>query len=115
MPGKIVTKPTKIPKNLQSVLWSTDVDLLDLEKDKSYIIHQILLYGTFDEIRWLFRTYPKKVILNVFLEYPRQIYPKEVFRFVKNYILSLKRIKLAEEKYVTSISGPVRSRTAGSL
>ncbi|EKD64953.1 MAG: hypothetical protein ACD_50C00232G0002 [uncultured bacterium] len=102
----------KIPKNLQSVLWSTDINLLDLERDKGYIIHQVLIYGSFDDIRWLFQTYSKKEVLEVFLNHPSKNYPREVFYFIKNFVLSLKPVKLAEEKYVTSISGPVRPRAA---
>lgn len=105
----------KVPPKLQSVLWSTDVNLLDIEKDKGYIIHQVLIYGTLKEIKWLFRTYSKKEIIEVFVKRPSKIYPKEVFYFVKNFILSLKNINLSEEKYVTSISGSVRPRSAENL
>ena len=110
-----ITKPSKIPKRLQSVLWSTDVNLLNLKKHQGYIIHQILLYGTFSDIRWLFDTYSKKEIITTFLTRPSKNYPREVFNFVKNYILSLKNKKIVEDKYVTSVSHPVRPRTAGNF
>ena len=101
----------KIPKKLQPVLWSTDVKLLDVNRDKGYIIHQILIYGTFEEIRWLFNTYSKREIINVFLHNPNKIYPRAVFYFIKNFILGLKSRELQEEKYVTAISGPIRPRS----
>ena len=101
----------KVPKRLQSILWSTDVHSLDLESDKNYIIHQVLIYGTLEEIRWLFNTYSKREIINVFLSKPNKIYPRAVFYFIKNFILGLKSRELQEEKYVTSISGPIRPRS----
>lgn len=103
------------PKSLQGILWSTDVNRLDLEKNKGYIIHQLLLYGDFNELRWLFHTYPKQTIVKVFLSHPAKLYPKGVFRFVKNYILGLQKVPLDEEDYVTSFFGPVRQRTANRL
>lgn len=115
MPVNIRLNPIKIPQNLQAVLWSTDVKLLDKEKHKGYIIHQVLMYGTFSDIRWLLRTYSKKEIVSVFREHPYKNYPKDIFYFVKNYILGLKDLKLDEQEYITSISGPVRSRAANNL
>lgn len=106
---------TKIPHKLQPILWSRDVKNLNLEKDKVYIIHQILMYGDLNEIRWLFRTYGKKVIVNVFLNHPSKQYPKETFHFVKNFLLNLRGRSLNKDSYVTSIYGPVRQRTAGNV
>ena len=105
----------KVPQKLQSILWSTDVNSLDLERNKGYIINQVLIYGTLDEIKWLFDTYSKKEVVKVFLTKPQKIYPKEVYYFVKNYILSLKDKSLDEQDYVTSISGATRPRTATSI
>lgn len=48
----------KLPKNLQAVLWSRNIENLDFQKSKNYIIHQILAYGTWEQIGWLFKTYP---------------------------------------------------------
>jgi len=106
---------SQIPKHLQGILWSTDINHLDLERDKWYIIHQILSYGTFSDIRWLFNTYSKSDVINVFINRPSKTYPKVVYQFVKNYILNLKNKKLDENDYITSISGPVRPRAARSF
>ena len=51
---------TKIPENLQAVLWSEDIKTLDVQKDKTYIVSQVLRYGSLDEIKWLFKNYPKR-------------------------------------------------------
>ena len=100
----------KIPKKLQPVLWSADVSKLDLQKDKYYIIHQILIYGDFNELKWLFKNYSKNVVIEVFLQ-PYKNYPEYIFYFVKNYILRLNNINLNKDDYVTSIHGPIRQRT----
>lgn len=106
---------THPPKSLQGILWSTDVKRLDLEKNKGYIIHQLLLYGDLSELHWLFHTYSKKTIIDVFLSHPAKLYEKEGFQFVKNYLLGLQKVSLDEEDYVTSFVGPVRQRAANRL
>ena len=103
-------KTATIPKKLQPILWSTDIKLLDIEKHKGYIIHQVLLYGTFEELQWLFDTYSKKEIIDVFINIPQKIYPRSMYYFVKNFILQLKDKNLSEGAYVTSISGKIIPR-----
>lgn len=100
----------KLPKTLQSVLWSVNINQLDVERDKYYIIHQVFIYGDFTDLKWLFNTYSKKELIETFLV-PYKNYPRTVFYFVKNFILGLKNILLDEDDYVTSIHGPVRQRT----
>jgi len=92
---------TKIPKSLQGVLWSIDVSKLDAINDKNYIIHQILAYGTWKDLRWLFKTYPKSQIKQVFIKYPSKDYRPVVFNFVTKFLLDLKQIP-DESKYVTT-------------
>lgn len=104
-----------IPKKLQAILWSTDVSHLDIKRDKGYIIHQILIYGTFEELQWLFSTYSKKEIVDVFINNPQKLYPKSMFYFVKNFILHLKDKNLSEGRYVTSISGKIIPRATRSV
>lgn len=103
------------PKSLQPILWSADVNKLDIQKDKYYITHQVLIYGTLKEIRWLFQTYGLRTVVGVFLHEPARWYPKKMFYFIKNYILGLKNKNLNEENYVTSIYGPLRQRAAGRV
>lgn len=108
-------RSTAVPKKFQPILWSVDVKHLDMQKDKGYIINQVLIYGTLDEIKWLFDNYSKREVVRLFLTKPRKIYPKEVYYFIKNFILSLKDKMLDEQDYVTSISGSTRQRAARSL
>jgi len=53
---------SKIPRNLQSVLWSRDISNLDLQRDKNYIVHQVLMYGSLKDISWLKQTYKKTTL-----------------------------------------------------
>jgi|SRR3989338_804350 len=79
----------KIPKKLQPALWSIDVSKLDPRKDKVYIIHQIFSYGRLEDIIWLYKTYPKNELYNVFLKHPYKDYKKPRYNFVKNYLLDI--------------------------
>lgn len=106
---------THPPKSLQSVLWSTNVDRLDIDKDKEYIIHQILVYGTMDELKWMFRVYGKEIIKDVFIHHPAKMYTAKTYYFTKNFLLELSKRDLDRENYVTSIFGPIRPRAAGRV
>ena len=95
----------KIPDSFQGILWSKNIRNFDLEKDRIYIIHQVLSYGNFRQIKWLFKIYNKSTIKNVFINYPRPIYSPQNFKFIKEIILNFKDIKLKKEKYVKNILG----------
>ncbi len=92
---------TKIPKNLQAVLWSEDVKTLDFQKDKSYIINQVLRYGSLGEIKWLFKTYPKREIKSVFTKHPIPIFTPQSFNFVSKFLLGFNQTP-NENKYLRS-------------
>lgn len=100
------------PSSLQPILWSINVNHLNLEKDKGYIIPQVLIYGTLKEIRWLFHAYSKSAVARYFLTHPAKLYPKDAFLFTKNYLLDLADKRLNPDDYVTSFFGPVKQRTA---
>ena len=90
----------KIPKSLKGVLWSADISKLDLERDKVYIIHQVLSYGTLSDIGWLLAAYGPKVVCEVFLRYPQKVYTKSGFAFTKNAVLDLRSADIGEDRYV---------------
>lgn len=46
-----------IPKSVENVLWSYDIDKIDLELHKKLIIGQVLNYGTKKASDWLFSNY----------------------------------------------------------
>lgn len=47
----------KFPKSVENVLWSYNIDKIDLDLHKKLIIAQVLNYGTKEATDWLFRTY----------------------------------------------------------
>ncbi len=89
----------KIFAKFKPILWSKDIKKIDLKKDKVYIIHQILSYGTLNHIRDIFEIYSKEEVKKVFEKFPKKIYEPAVFYFVKNFILGLKNRKINEKKY----------------
>jgi len=74
--------------------------MLDLEKDKIYIIHQILAYGDVADIKWLLTAYPKNTIDHVFTTTPYKDYRKSRFHFVKNMIVGSTHQTLSDSFYV---------------
>ena len=89
-----------IPKSFQPILWSTDIKNLDKERDKNYIVHQVLLYGDFSDLKHLFKIYTLKEVREVFLSSPKKNYSKPILRLIKNFVLDLKKFKIDEEKYI---------------
>lgn len=81
---------SKIPKNLQGILWSRNINNLDLQEDKNYIVHQILAYGVWEHYLWLFKTYGRDEVKRVFATYPSKDYHNnEAFNFIKLNILGI--------------------------
>jgi hypothetical protein len=58
-------KDKRILKKLQKILWSYDIDSLDLEKDKDYIVTQVLNYGTLEGVKLLYKLYSEEDIREV--------------------------------------------------
>lgn len=98
----------KVPKRLQSVLWSVDVRHLDIDRDRGYIIHQILSRGRMEDILWLLKTYLKKELRTVFITIPYKDYDASRFYFIKDYLLNLSATKLNKKYYVKNIPRDIR-------
>jgi hypothetical protein len=90
----------RIPRTFQPFLWSKNVGKMDRDRDKIYIVHQILSYGDLKELRQLFRIYDRKEVGEVFTKYPKKIYQPSVFYFVKNFVLDLRKKRVNENNYV---------------
>lgn len=92
-----------IPPSLQSVLWSSNIHSIDLEKDKTYVIHQILAYGNMEDIKWLFTTYSRPIIEHVFSSIPYKDYRRSRFYFIKDMVIGLTQKSYSESSYVKNI------------
>lgn len=98
----------KVPKKLQPFLWSVKTDQLDLQKDRIYIVNQILAYGGMEEFKWLFKNYPLKVVREIFLHHPIKTYRPSTFNFVKEILLEVGNTLLVKEKYVVNTPRIIR-------
>lgn len=47
----------KLPKSVENVLWSYDLNKVDFDIHKKLIIAQVLNFGTEEATDWLFRSY----------------------------------------------------------
>ena len=90
---------TMVPKTLQAVLWSRNVSKLDIKRDKNYIIHQVLMYGSLEDIKWLKKTYKPGDIKKEFIQKPRKLYTIPAYNFIKQYLLGINK-SLQEDRYV---------------
>jgi len=71
----------KIPPRMRWLFWSYDIKSLDLERDKDYIITQVLNYGTWDEVKWLFKIYSESEIKKVVKNPSRGVWFEKVLNF----------------------------------
>ena len=89
----------RIPPSLSSVLWSYNLEKLDLEKHKRLIITQVLNYGTWEEVKWLFSVYGEGEIRETLLNPIRgSWWPK-----VLNFWLTLLEIEIPEKVYKRAV------------
>lgn len=57
------------PKVIQSFLWFSDIKKIDLQKNKTRVIINILNIGSKPATDWLFNFYPKAVIKKAVISY----------------------------------------------
>ena len=92
----------KLAPRPNGIFWSMRPGHIDLERDKNYLIHQTLAYGTWNDLQWLFQTYPVSTIKKVFIASPEKVYSASAFNFAKNILLELEARRLLQKRYVTS-------------
>ena len=79
----------QIPIGLKPYFQEYDVSQLDLASNADLVIQRTLDFGNWEEIRWLFKTYPEKRIRSFVREYgERQLQPVTF-----HYWLKLLRIR----------------------
>jgi len=105
----------KISEFLQPILWSNDIHKLDLEKDKNYIIHQVLAFGGIDAWQWLFKTYSKTEIISIFSSIPYKDYSAARYNLVKNHLLNLEDYQLNSLLYVRNTPRNIGYQTTRNI
>lgn len=90
----------QFPNGLQAVLWSKSLDNLDTDKDKNYIINQVLAFGFLEHLQWLFKIYPKEVVKSTFLNNPVKTYSVKSLNFIKLVLFGKKQVSLNVKRYV---------------
>ncbi|TSC79731.1 MAG: Uncharacterized protein G01um101429_406 [Parcubacteria group bacterium Gr01-1014_29] len=91
----------KIPHFLQPFLWSVNIDGLDVNEDKVYIINQILAFGDMKALAWIFKTYSLHELRDVFSRHGMRIYREAGFYFVKDILLGIREV-FDPTKYVST-------------
>ena len=71
----------KVPEQFQRVLWSYDINKMDLEEDKKEIITQVLNYGTWEDLKLLYKLYSEKDIKEVVKNPRRGVWFERVLNF----------------------------------
>ena len=83
----------KLPKYITSYLWSYEASSIDAILDQDLIITQVLNYGDWKAVKWLYTFYPEKEIRKAIARPRRGLWFKQVLNF---WCLMLK-IKLPRE------------------
>ena len=89
----------KIPQKMKWLLWSYDIKSLDLKEDKDYIIPQVLNYGTWEDLKWLYKVYSEKDIKKVVKNPRRGVW----FEKVLNFWTTIFNIRLKKEVWKKAI------------
>ena len=74
-------KIKKVPRQFQRVLWSYDINKMDLKKHKKEIITQVLNYGTWQDLKLLFKLYSEREIKKIIKTPQRGAWFKKVLNF----------------------------------
>ncbi|MFH1561212.1 MAG: hypothetical protein ABID04_01370 [Patescibacteria group bacterium] len=96
-------KKTKDLSCFKDVLWSRKLDSLDTEKDKVYIVHQVLSYGSLSQIKKLIDLYSLKKTAQVFNLFPKKNYTPSAFNFISQFILNPYAKGADSKNYVKTI------------
>jgi hypothetical protein len=92
-----------LSKQLQTKLWSSSINSLDLEKDKVLIVHKVLSYGDMSDLEALFKIYNLKKLQHIFLTEPMNVYTKSGLSFTKDLVLDMESTFVEEQAYVKNL------------
>ncbi len=90
----------KIPKDLQPILWSYNLDLLDLERDKNRIVINIINYGKWKQWQWLVKQYSREEIRKIIKETPITEFRSRALKLI-SLLLNIKHFQYASRNINT--------------
>ena len=92
-------------KKFKHLFWFTDVNKLDLDKNRNLIVHQVLAYGAMDDIKLLFQMYPKSEIKKEFLDSKKGkgLYNPAVFELCKLLVGVKKGDRINSKYYIKKV------------
>lgn len=82
----------KVPAQFRVLFWDTDLEAIDVEKHKIYIIERLLDFGDEDAYRWLFKVYSDTAIITVIRE-SRRITPQTAMMMANFYGLPQEELR----------------------
>lgn len=71
----------KLPKSFQRILWSYDTDKMNTKEDKREIITYVLNYGTWSDLKLLYKLYSEKDIKEGVSHPQRGVWLEKVLNF----------------------------------
>jgi len=71
----------RLPKGAHYCFWSYDISKIDVKEDARLIIQQILNYGDWRMVKWLFTAYDKRTIMQVLRSPSRGMWWPRVLNF----------------------------------
>ena len=86
---KVMASAWRVPQRLAPYFQEYDIRKLDVQRDDNLIIQRVLEFGTWNEIRWLFRACGKKRIT----KFVRELGERGLSRAAFNYWRGLLGIK----------------------
>lgn len=94
MLGELICSIVNIIMNTNRAWYSKGKDIKTSDN-----IHQILMFGTIDEIKALEHTLGKDRIKEAFLQHPKKIYTAPALNFIKKSVLKITAL-IDEQKYL---------------
>ncbi|HAJ44833.1 MAG: hypothetical protein UV53_C0015G0013 [Candidatus Azambacteria bacterium GW2011_GWE1_42_9] len=98
-----MTKNKKIPQKMRWLFWSYDIKTINFDRDKDYVISQVLNYGTWDDIKWLKEIYSDEEIKEIVKNPGRGVWFEKVLNFWTT-IFNIRLKKDVREKAIFNIN-----------
>lgn len=85
----------QVPGSIARCLWSYDISELDFDRDKALVITQVLNYGDWQAVKWLYEKYSEEDLKQV-VKKPRRGF---WFKRTLNFWLTIFQIDLSPEEF----------------